>query len=1060
MSEKDFYKQVKIIDDAIVNGVLAPPVLKLIKEKSYNDYFFKKITNIEWFTILKKENYFSAHNAPRPIQSEGGNLFIIPEWNVLRYLEHISRQADLTQKDKYIDELFNIIREVTKYHIVHNRILDNYRTWWYFTKILCNIPTSKIPPDIVGLIKEWLDFKFDTDLQGAEIATKLLPKFLNSNAREDWKKAEKIIEVITDIKWVPIPEEQRNILERDAEPKTLIKPYWLRKAFEKNAGRIGEICTTDIISVIAKRILDIFREQYPHSYDITHNDKNYQITHALLEENKHRISLYSLKYPENWDGFSTDKIEKTPLLSFDITVENKSEFIAKIKKTLIEKIFPELDNEFDEVLSSISFLYDHSYIWFSSLYASSDSFAVRIDDAEKVLVFALKEVLKAKARNNVEETRKVLDEFLSKAYPYPLFKRLILFIAGIEWDKYKRYFFEGILTLEEVRCFEESDYETELSVLLKTNFSKFSADEKEIIKDIITTGPQHIPSENPEKYKAYWRQKWLSLMKEDPVFASLYKKQQEITNIDKEKFSFGVEIKASEGFGPSPLTAEEILNLNNADLAIKLKEFKSEKKWGGKTVTSFSVVLNEAVRTNPSKFIEDLSQFEDVGFIYVYRILDGIKEEWKEKKAVDWGKVFEFIISYIDKEKFWKDEYVVEKGAWPSGADREWIIGVIAELIRDGTKDDAWAFPEEHFEKAQKIIFLILDKLDIKEEKDMSDFVTYTLNSSLGKVITALIYLSLRIARVNDKKGIKEEIKWPLEVRAKYEEILKKKITEGYTLLGQYFPNLYYLDKRWVEEKIESLENEKGSRYWEAFMDGYLSIERVYDDLYDLTKPHYQYGLIYDFKERRNREHLIQHVCIGYLRNREKIDDPDSLFRKVIDAWKPEQIREVISFFWMQRNYLKDSPDDKAIKNRIISFWKWVYENKYKGKSETELIGEDRTILSNLAKLTTFLPKIDSEKFDWLMLSAPYINEDYNSPFFIEYLDNYEDKKNIGYIGEIFLKMLDSFTPDYDQEHIRSIVEKLYLNEQTDNAGKICNIYGMRGYEFLRDIRDIYEKNR
>jgi NurA-like 5'-3' nuclease len=58
--------------------------------------------------------------------------------------------------------------------------------------------------------------------------------------------------------------------------------------------------------------------------------------------------------------------------------------------------------------------------------------------------------------------------------------------------------------------------------------------------------------------------------------------------------------------------------------------------------------------------------------------------------------------------------------------------------------------------------------------------------------------------------------------------------------------------------------------------------------------------------------------------------------------------------------------------------------------------------------------------------------------------------------GEIFLKMLEKFTPDYDQKHIRSIVEFLYKSNAEENASKICNIYGSRGYEFLRDI---YEKH-
>lgn len=80
-----------------------------------------------------------------------------------------------------------------------------------------------------------------------------------------------------------------------------------------------------------------------------------------------------------------------------------------------------------------------------------------------------------------------------------------------------------------------------------------------------------------------------------------------------------------------------------------------------------------------------------------------------------------------------------------------------------------------------------------------------------------------------------------------------------------------------------------------------------------------------------------------------------------------------------------------------------------------------------------------------------------------EYLDELKDKgdkiESGKCIGEIFLKMLDAFTPDYDQAHIRSIVEYLYEvrdKETIDSANKICNIYGSRGLEFLRDI---YERN-
>ena len=56
--------------------------------------------------------------------------------------------------------------------------------------------------------------------------------------------------------------------------------------------------------------------------------------------------------------------------------------------------------------------------------------------------------------------------------------------------------------------------------------------------------------------------------------------------------------------------------------------------------------------------------------------------------------------------------------------------------------------------------------------------------------------------------------------------------------------------------------------------------------------------------------------------------------------------------------------------------------------------------------------------------------------------------------------MLEKFTPDFDQKHIRSIVEFLYDAAPTDKAKTICNTYGSRGAEFLRDIYEKYSNEQ
>lgn len=164
----------------------------------------------------------------------------------------------------------------------------------------------------------------------------------------------------------------------------------------------------------------------------------------------------------------------------------------------------------------------------------------------------------------------------------------------------------------------------------------------------------------------------------------------------------------------------------------------------------------------------------------------------------------------------------------------------------------------------------------------------------------------------------------------------------------------------------------------------------------------------------------------------------------------------------MQRGYAMGSSEEhERIREKIIAFWRLLYE-KYKDKDEESLTLEDKQILSAVSKLATFLTKIEPESLEWLKISAPYVHENFNSPFFIETLDELKDRgekaETAKYLCDIYLKMLEKITPDFDQKHIRSIIEFFYDAGEADCASKICNIYGASGHEFLRDIYEQHAK--
>lgn len=951
----------------------ASKIFQLIRnDEHFRNHFFKNLKSIEWFYPIKEKGYFKPDINTQPQKATEEGYYSIPRWNVLPYLEKISQQ--IYKNEEYTDELLKIIKDVTQYHIDNNNILENYHTWWYFVKILLNIPNNEISLDIIELISIWLDSRFDNILPGSDIATKLLPKFLNSENPEDWEKVEKIIDIITGIKWIPLSEERAAVLGKKYEPKTTIDSYWLLKSFESNAKRIGEKCSENIVFLLADRLKEIFRREYK-------------------EQEVEDIELFN----------------------------------------------------------------DYSYIWFRSISLGP---GIDINEAKETLTSIIRDIILYKVKEDKEGGIRIFEKFLGKEYKYPIFLRFVIFAIGSKWENYKDFFWQIIEEKVDL-IFNNHYFFPEVYELLENNIKKFSKDEKDRIIAIIEKGPQkYLHTEN--KDIASWKQKWYSALKQDPYFKALYDEQREITQEEKE-ISFKKPPVAWIELERSPLSKEEILEIQNEKLANYINFFKPKYRWKGPTTRGLSNVLRDAMKDKPEKFINDFDKFINIGYLYIDHMLWGIQEAWNNKKKIDWGKLFEFIKNYINRDSFWNDEFIVEGD--DISVTHSWVTGIIGILIQDGTKDNSWAFSEDYFEIAKEILFLILEKEKIDEEEKISDFVTHALNSSFGKVLTALIYLALRIAEVQDKKGYKEEIKLDSKIKEKYEKVMQDEIVESYTLLGQYMPKLTYLDKNWVKEKINIISFSEKKILWEAFMDGYLFNRRVYENLYKLMKSHYEIAIDYDFKEEHTMERLIQHISVGYLHEYETLDSKDSLFYRILDKWDYSQIKEVINFFWMQKDYIvkiieevksEITSDIIKMREKIINFWEWVYENKYKKIKIEEINNEDKKILSDLSLLVAFIDKIDSDNINCIKLSACYANIDYKSPFFIEYLEKLKDKDNKGYVGEILLEMLEYFTPDYNKKHIKSIVEYLYKAKFNEHANKISNIYGSRGNEFLRDLYNKY----
>jgi hypothetical protein len=930
------------------------------KGSSYENYFFNKVVDIKWFYPLKERGYFSPEKAPGVKLAEKGG-FYIPRWNVLPYLEKISEQINTQENERYISDLLEIIREVSKYKNSDEQLIDNYRTWHSFVKILSNIPNSKIPNDIINLIPIWLNSKFDTALPGREIIRTLLPKFL-TNEPEDIKKAERIVNYITDFKISPLDND-------DKRSKLKIEYHYLKEGFEKYSEDIGKKCSEKVIKDLEIKVKKLITRKEEGTY------------HSFYE-----------------------------------------------------------DLEF-------------------------------LDEPLDMLTFIFKKILGSKAKHDVDTTKKILRKFLRDDDLY--FPKMTLFILGKEFDKYKSFFWEILESDEENYIFKNSDtFGGELKNILEKLTGLTKNQRKILNKKINDSAKSEDFKENQELMLKLHRQQFYKALSHDQHFDEKYNKLKFETNYDIELRPIIGEIKSGPVPNVSPLSKEEILQMSNQELAEFLAAFKGDKHWIGPSVNTLSRTIEEIAKENPRRFTVDTTSFQKTGYIYVYDIILGILNAWEDNKVFEWNNLLKYIRNYIKQNDFWNDKYLVENDY--HNANHLWVIGIIGELIKKGIINDSKYLPQDNFPLVQEIIFLLIDKLLLDKNKvsesktKKENIINYTMNSIFGKISEALIVLAYRIEKSKKQTLTKQqEIGWDYGIKYKYELLLKNGVLESYVWLGMYLAIFYILlNKEWTIRKINYIYSSE-EKIWEAFMQGYLYSNKINKDIYKIMKAHYKKAIDYTFKEDITSKGLVQNICYMYLEGFEDINNNDGLFRIILDKWDKDHIKEMISWLWMQRDFIlkpideKEKPREKArmesMRKGIIDFWKWINENKLKEKFQSGNLDDiDKEILSELSKLTIFIEKIDSENYEWLKISAPYLNVDFNTSFFLKYLDDLKDKDEnaAGYVGDLFLEILKHSTPNYDQENIRSIVEHLCKKGHYKNAIEICDTYGEREHYFLRDIRE------
>lgn len=515
----------------------------------------------------------------------------------------------------------------------------------------------------------------------------------------------------------------------------------------------------------------------------------------------------------------------------------------------------------DRELWEQKILYWYTYIWSDLTYISYVSLNTIPKGyyrcRQRVLVYLLKEILLVKLRKQGFQDFLNTYQTITLKNKYFIFKRILLYCLGQEFDKTRSMLF-SLIDKEKYLLFSLY-FESEVYNLLERNVANFAESEKNKITDIIEKGPYLERTWNigtvDEKAKNFWKQGWYAALSAVEPFKSRYKKLREQTN-KKEFFNFKQENTLVPLHYHSLLRDMDALSLlTNAPSKYIEQIQKFDQKPSHKVDSALYEIpcaagnaeqLRRLSNAYPGIITEKITEFASLKPVYIRHILYGLRET-KDRQNIKWEQLCPFMENYVDKlykEKISSENTKENKNDIdniPLEKEGDFIIGAWADII-SVNEDKDYIDSEEIKRLLFKTLKLLLSKYSfdynaiytIRDRKKYPvDYLTLTINTNVGKVLEKLI----RIVLDEDihKLGTLQEI---------YEEMLAKQVVEAYVFLGLYFIYFYQNLGKWTKNKISSIlalsENVETCKYWEMFFEGFISSNIQYLDYYEWMFEHYE----------------------------------------------------------------------------------------------------------------------------------------------------------------------------------------------------------------------------
>ena len=210
-----------------------------------------------FFDALEEKGFFGSKYTPGIVEAEEPGFYRVPSWPALEYLQAVSSLAGQTKDGDLARKIIEVIRNVSKHGGPDNTPLDNSNTFRKFAEFLGLLPLDVITQEEIDLLPIWLNSRFDHGMVAHALdkgGKGILPRLLDSDQKDDWPKACRILRYCTAIRWA----KRKGLQEDTTKPTTLVDSYWLAQLVKNNAFSLGEGAGAEAAEILLERLRETF----------------------------------------------------------------------------------------------------------------------------------------------------------------------------------------------------------------------------------------------------------------------------------------------------------------------------------------------------------------------------------------------------------------------------------------------------------------------------------------------------------------------------------------------------------------------------------------------------------------------------------------------------------------------------------------------------------------------------------------------------------------------------------------------------------------------------------